>query len=225
MKAMILAAGRGSRMGALTRDLPKPLLTVGGQPLIVWQLRRLAKAGIKEVVINVAYLGEKIIAALGDGQRYGVRIVYSEEGARGLETAGGIINALPLLGEEPFLVVNADVWCALDYQVLIAHYPNTLAHLVLVETPEWKETGDFDLNEGRVSLGARYTFAGISIMQAALFSGLSAQFLPLAPLLRQTIAKTTISGVYFAGDWLDVGTPERLAAAQKRFDDHVVMLT
>lgn len=218
MKAMILAAGRGSRMGALTQNTPKPLLKIGKYHLIEWQIQRLAAAGIREFIINLAYLGEQIAAALGDGSRYGVQISYSPEPEGGLETAGGIIQALPLLGEAPFLVANADVWCAPDYRRFISDYQEQmLAHLLLVPTPAWKNSGDFDLAGERVIIGDTYTFAGISVIHPRLFAGENGGFLALAPFLRRAAQQGRLSGCLFTGQWQDVGTPERLASLQAQY--------
>lgn len=218
MKAMILAAGRGQRMGILTEQCPKPLLQIGGDSLIGWQIRRLAQAGIDDIVINVAYKAEMIIASLGNGHRFGVNIVYSPETGQGLETAGGILQALPLLGDAPFLVINADVWHTLDIHHFIAAYPSQmLAHLLLVDTPTWKENGDFSLENKMVTLGKTLTFAGISVLHPALFTGLTPGFRPLAPLLRRYIAQKKVSGQYFPGLWCDVGTPQRLAELRRLY--------
>lgn len=213
---MILAAGRGERMRPLTDHTPKPLLLAGGKPLIVWQIERLVAAGICDVVINHAHLGERIEAALGDGSRWGARIRYSAEGqGRALETGGGIYRALPLLGKDPFLVVNADVWSDLDYRELeIA--PDRLAHLVLIDNPGHHPRGDFVLAEGQVRDPAerpadRLTFSGIGIYRRELFAGCEDGVFPLAPLLRAAMARGRVSGVHFRGRWVDVGTPQRLA--------------
>jgi MurNAc alpha-1-phosphate uridylyltransferase len=209
---MILAAGRGERMRPLTLTTPKPLLRVGGKALIEYHLDRLAQKGFKECVINTAWLGEQIPEALGDGSRYGLSIQYSPEGEPPLETAGGIAHALPLLGNEPFLVVNGDIWC--DY------LPNPeqemkgqLAHLILVENPAHNPEGDFALENGQVhSEGeARYTFSGIGYYYPELFRDLDPNSpAPLAPLLRDAMDVGKVSGTLFTGQWLDIGTPERL---------------
>ncbi|MDY0007862.1 MAG: nucleotidyltransferase family protein [Spongiibacteraceae bacterium] len=216
MRAMILAAGLGTRMRPLTDCLPKPLLAVGDKPLIVWHLERLAAAGITEVVINHAWLGEQIEAALGDGARWGLRIAYSAEGEP-LETAGGIVRALPLLGDAPFLVINGDVWCDFDVAGL-ALAAGDLASLVLVANPAHHPEGDFVLAaEGRVhASGApgqppRLTFAGISLLSPALFQGLPQGPRPLAPLLVEAMHQGRVGGVLHRGRWVDVGTPQRLA--------------
>lgn len=214
MKAMILAAGHGTRMRPLTDHTPKPLLPAGGKPLIVWHIEKLAAAGFRDIVINIAWLGWQIPQALGDGATWGVQLHYSDEQQEGaLETAGGIIKALPLLGDAPFLVVNGDVWC--DYAYLPRPLPaGTLAHLVLVPNPAHHPAGDFALHDGKVWADGtpRYTFSGIGYYHPALFAGLPYGKRPLAPLLRAAMAEGKVSGELFAGDWRDIGTPERLAA-------------
>jgi N-acetyl-alpha-D-muramate 1-phosphate uridylyltransferase len=215
LHAMLLAAGRGERMRPLTDTVPKPLLTVRGKPLIVWHLERLARLGVKQVVINLAWLGEQIRAALGDGERWRLQIHYSDEGAAALETGGGIFQALPWLGPQPFLVVNADVYSDLDFGVLrIA--PEALAHLVLVANPMHHPHGDFALVNGRVQQdgGARWTYSGIGLYRPELFAGCSAGKFPLLPLLRRAIASQRLHGQVFEGAWNDVGSVERLAALQ-----------
>lgn len=217
MKAMILAAGLGTRMRPLTLSLPKPLIPVAGKPLIEYHLERLAMAGFSEVVINHAWLGEKIEQALGNGRRWGLRIYYSPE-TEPLETAGGIVHALPHLtdGECPFVVINADVLVDLDFSTL-ALAPGDLAHLVLVDNPAHHPKGDFGLERGRVlNEGARcYTFAGVSVLSPMLFDGCAPGASPLAPLLRQAIAQQKVSGQLLDGRWVDVGTPERLKQAEQ----------
>lgn len=214
MKAMILAAGHGTRMRPFTDHTPKPLLQAGGKPLIVWHIEKLASAGFRDIVINIAWLGWQIPEALGDGSRWQVCLHYSDEQHEGaLETAGGIIKALPLLGDEPFLVVNGDVWC--DYPCLPRSLAeNDLAHLVVVANPEHHLNGDFALQEGRLfSEGdVRFTFSGIGYYRPALFAGLTDGKRPLAPLLRAAMQHGQVSGEWFGGDWRDIGTPERLAA-------------
>lgn len=217
MRAMILAAGRGERMRPLTDHTPKSLLAVGGKPLIEWHLDKLAHAGCRDVVINHAWLGEQIETRIGDGGRFGLSIRYSAEG-EALETAGGIAKALPLLGDAPFLVVNADIFTGVDYGALLSRRPalaeNALAHLVLVGNPEHNARGDFSLVSGRLSDtgSARLTFSGIGIYAPELFSALeSGAKAPLAPLLRWAMGAGRVSGELFSGLWLDVGTPQRLA--------------
>lgn len=215
MKAMILAAGFGKRMRPLTDHCPKPLLPVAGKPLIVHHLERLARAGIREVVINVSYRAEQIIQALGDGQAYGLRIHWSHE-TTPLETGGGIQKALPLLGEAPFLLVNGDIWC--DYLPVDASLKKgDVAHLVLVDNPAHHPQGDFALDHDRaLTQGTpRYTFAGLSIIDPALLAGQPSEAFALAPLLKHAMDARRVSGEHFTGHWVDVGTPERLAALER----------
>jgi len=218
MRAMILAAGRGERMRPLTDNTPKPLLKVGGKPLIVWHLESIANAGIKEVVINHAHLGKQIVNALGNGHQWGVSIQYSAEEVA-LETAGGIANALPLLGDQPFLVVNGDIFTDMDfsaYQEVVKNMQqqNQLAHLFLVDNPPQHAKGDFALSkslvqtEGQVML----TFSGVGIYQPELFADIElGQPAKLAPVLRKAMVNQQVSGEHFQGIWHDIGTPERLA--------------
>lgn len=211
-KAMILAAGLGERMRPLTNHTPKPLLEVAGKPLIVYHLEKLAKAGFEEVIINIAHLGYMISEALGDGSKWGIKIIYSDEQEEGaLESAGGIVKALPLLGEAPFLVVNGDVWC--DY-VFDADFDlkGDLAHLILVDNPDHNAKGDFTLEDGRVlnDGDAKYTFSGIGYYSPELFSGVTYGASPLAPLLREAIKLERVSGERYKGQWRDIGTPQRL---------------
>lgn len=211
MKAMILAAGRGERMRPLTDNTPKPLLMAAGRPLIEYHLHALARAGIREVVVNHAHLGAQIEQALGDGSRYGLSIHYSAEG-KALETGGGIFNALPLLGATPFLVINGDVWCDYPLQQLFVRRVNK-AHLVLVPNPPQHPRGDFCLQGERVYEGeeGRLTFSGIGLYHPALFSGCAPGAFPLAPLLRAAMARGEVSGERYDGRWFDIGTPERLS--------------
>jgi len=215
MKAMILAAGRGVRMRPLTDATPKSLLVVGGKPLIVWQLEKLARSGFGEVVINHAHLGHMIEAALGDGSRFGLAIRYSPEG-EALETAGGIALALPLLGAEPFLVANADIYSDYDYSALAGlDLHDRLAHLVLVDNPPQHPRGDFALEAGRVrETGKRLlTFSGIGVYSPRLFGGIPpGAKVALAPLLRKAMAADRVSGEHYSGRWHDIGTAERLRA-------------
>jgi N-acetyl-alpha-D-muramate 1-phosphate uridylyltransferase len=214
-RAMLLAAGRGERMRPLTDELPKPLLPVRGKPLIVHHLERLATCGVHEVVINVAWLGERIRAALGDGSAFGLSIRYSEEGAQALETGGGIFQALPWLGSDPFLVVNGDVFTDFDFGAL-SIASEAWAHLVLVPNPLQHPQGDFGLDDGRVveTGSARWTYSGIGLYRAQLFDGCQPGRFPLLPLLRRAIAAGRLSGEIYRGAWSDVGTVERLAALQ-----------
>lgn len=218
-------------MRPLTDHTPKPLLQAGGKPLIVWHIERLARAGITGIIINHAHLGEQIEAALGDGSRFGAHITYSPEG-KALETAGGIANALPLLGDAPFAVVNGDIWCDYDFAQLPAcaaamQASGDVAHLVLVDNPPYHPNGDFALNGSRIyplptlhfppptshpPLPVLLTFSGIGIYQPALFAGIPrGSVAPLAPLLRAQIALGKVSGEHYRGLWTDVGTPQRLA--------------
>jgi len=215
MKAMILAAGRGERMRPLTDFTPKPLLKVGAKPLIVWHLERLAQAGFKEVVINHAHLGGQIEQALGNGSLWSMHIQYSPE-QQALETAGGIAKALPLLGEQPFLVVNGDIYTEIDFAPLanLAHSlsPN-LAHLLMVDNPPQHPQGDFAIVDGRLSeSGAtKLTFSGVGVYHPSLFASVGrGQAAKLAPLLRQAMAKQLATASYYDGVWYDIGTPERL---------------
>lgn len=221
--AMILAAGRGKRLRPLTDALPKPLVEVKGKPLIVWHLEALKQAGIEKVVINYAWLGEKIPQALGSGQRFGLEIVYSPEPEGGLETAGGIIQALPLLGETPFIVVNGDVWTDFDFSQLHSVDVNTvLGHLVLVPSPRFKVQGDFGLaNNGRATESGPWTFAGVSVLSPQLLVTESVGFKPLAPILRKAMAQNKITGQIHQGIWSDIGTPERLAEANAQLSKGV----
>ena len=212
---MILAAGRGERMRPLTDRTPKPLLPVAGKPLIVWHLERLARAGFRDIVINHAHLGDQIEALLDDGSAWGVAIRYSVEPQGALETAGGIAQALPLLGDEPFLVVNGDIYCEWDFS--LAHTALTapdLAHLVLVPNPPQHKAGDFVLHAGRVGDKGepRLTFAGVGVYRPQLFADIvRGQPAQLAPLLRAAMAQGLVGGELHSGRWVDVGTPQRLA--------------
>jgi MurNAc alpha-1-phosphate uridylyltransferase len=215
MKAMVLAAGRGERMRPLTDREPKPLLRVGGKRLIEWHLERLAAAGFREVVINTAWLGDQIEAALGTGARFGLSIVYSHERPEALETGGGIFQALPLLGDAPFLIVNGDVWTDVDFAPLRREPAATaLAHLVLVRNPPQHARGDFRLERGLVleGEGERFTYSGVGIYRPAMFAGCAPGKFPLLPLLRRAIADRALTGEVHRGRWFDIGTVERLNA-------------
>lgn len=224
---MILAAGLGNRMRPLTEHTPKPLLKVGGKPLIVWHLEALRAASITEVVINTAWLGHKLEAELGDGRRYGVNIHWSHEpDGKPLETAGGIVQALPLLGHEPFLLVNGDIWLRQRFTPLRdALGAGRQAHLVLVDNPAHHPGGDFLLACGDQApepgerhalsamagaVGRRLTYAGLAVYSPTLFQGLPRGVRPLAPLLKEAIADNLVTGEYSLGPWVDVGTPARL---------------
>jgi N-acetyl-alpha-D-muramate 1-phosphate uridylyltransferase len=223
LKAMILAAGRGERMRPLTDRTPKPLLPVAGKPLIVWHLERLARAGYRDIVINHAHLGDQIEALLDDGSAWGVTIRYSEEPPGALETAGGIANALPLLGDAPFLVVNGDIWCDLDFATVPMLADGDLAHLVLAPNPPHHPNGDFDLLDGRVrGVPPRLTFSGIGRYRPELFASVErGKPAKLAPLLREAMATNRVSGQTHTGRWVDVGTPERLAALDEEVRSHL----
>jgi MurNAc alpha-1-phosphate uridylyltransferase len=219
MRAMILAAGRGSRMRELTDVTPKPLLQVRGKPLIEYHLEQLRQAGIHEFVINTGWLGEKIEAALGNGKRWNARIQYSHEGWPALETGGGIFKALPLLGDDPFLVVNGDVYIECEWKNWTRRglARGDLAHLVLVPNPPHNIKGDFGLVSSRIyDAGAQYTFSGISILDPALFDGCKPGAFKLAPLIRKAAANGHATGELFNGHWSDVGTPERLKLLETR---------
>lgn len=210
MRAMILAAGRGQRMKDLTLNIPKPLLNVGSHYLIEYAIYQLKKAGIKEIVINVAYHQDKIIDALKDGSQYGVRLFFSRENER-LETGGGIVNALPLLGEDPFIVVSCDI--ITDYNLAnLPKEPKGLAHLVLVDNPVFHPNGDFGLQEEFITRDANpmRTFANIGIYRPEMFANQQANYFPLSQLLFPAIDQQQITGEYFSGQWYNIGTPEDL---------------
>ncbi len=212
MFAMILAAGRGARMRPLTDHTPKPLLKVGSKPLIVWHIERLAQAGFKEIVINHAHLGQQIEHALGDGSSWGVHIQYSPEPIA-LETAGGIANAMPLLGKAPFLVINGDVFADIDFANLALVSPN-LAHLVMVQNPKQHSRGDFTLSNGKLNMDGQHklTFSGVGVYHPDLFNTIKhGKSVKLAPLLSAAIVKGLITGSQHLGVWHDIGTPQRLA--------------
>jgi MurNAc alpha-1-phosphate uridylyltransferase len=217
---MVLAAGRGERMRPLTDAQPKPLLTVAGKRLIEYHLERLAAGGFREVVINTAWLGDMIPAALGSGAQYGLAITYSHERPEALETGGGIFQALPLLGSGPFLLVNGDVWTDIDFGALRREPPaGSLAHLVLVRNPPQHPRGDFVLQEGvpgqglvSEDEGLRHTYSGVGIYRPEFFEGCTPGRFPLLPLLRRAIARRALSGELHQGRWYDIGTAERLAA-------------
>ena len=226
MKAMILAAGLGNRMRPLTLTTPKPLLAVGGKPLIVWHIEALKNIGITDIVINAAWLKECLVDTLGTGEQFGVNITWSLED-EGLETAGGIIQALPHLGDEPFLLVNGDVWTRFDFaDILEVDLKANLAHLILVDNPPQHPTGDFSLIDGQVfdrsSSQEAFTFAGISVISPKLFTGLSQGKRPLAPLLREAMQKNQVSGQKMQTAWVDVGTPERLADLDHKITNQMI---
>jgi MurNAc alpha-1-phosphate uridylyltransferase len=212
---MILAAGRGERMRPLTDATPKPLLPVGGKPLIVWHLERLSAAGFRHVIINVSHLGDRIQEALGNGDAWNLRIVYSPEPPGALETAGGIARVLPLLGERPFLVINGDVFCDWDPAQALILPMQGLAHLLLVDNPPHHAQGDFYLDKhgkvGNAEDAARLTFTGIGIYSPSLFAGVDPErSARLAPLLYAAAEQRQVTGEHSSGRWVDVGTPERL---------------
>lgn len=223
---MILAAGLGTRMRPLTDDTPKPLLTVGGKALIAWHLEALRAAGIRDVIINTAWLGAKLEAALGDGRDFGLHIHWSHEpNGKPLETAGGIVQALSMIGNEPFLLVNGDIWLRYRLTALReALAPGKQAHLVLVDNPAHNPHGDFGLQGLRTDApvagkravltqkheGSAFTYAGLAVYCPSLFQGLSHGVRPLAPLLHDAMAAGRATGEYFPGPWVDVGTPQRL---------------
>lgn len=211
MKAFILAAGRGERMRPLTDTVPKPLLEVGGFPLIVHTIRNLARAGISELIINLTHLGEQIETSLGNGSQWGVKIHYSYE-KPALETAGGIVNVLPLLGNEPFLLVNGDIWTDFDYTKLVQMQLQAMAHLVMVSNPSHHPQGDFCLKNGMLveKDGEQLTYSGIGLYSPELFKGFASGIRPLAPVLHKAISNSQLSAEWFEGQWWDVGTPERL---------------
>jgi MurNAc alpha-1-phosphate uridylyltransferase len=226
-KAILLAAGRGERMRPLTDQIPKPLVKVAGKALIEHHLFSLVEAGVEEVVINYAHLGEQIVAALGDGSRYGLSIHYSSEAGGALETAGGILQALPLLCSDcdDVIVVNTDVWTDYHLKALLhKELGYNLAHLVMIDTPDFKSHGDFYLphsstSHGQVALqapGELLTFSGLSVLSKHLFAGLEPGRLPLLPLLQKAIEAGRVTGEYYAGDWEDVGTIERFELLNSR---------
>jgi MurNAc alpha-1-phosphate uridylyltransferase len=215
MKAMILAAGRGERMRPLTDTSPKPLLEVGGKPLIEYHIERLAAVGIRDLVINLAWLGAKLREAIGDGERFGVRIQYSDEGDEALETGGGICKALPLLGSEPFIVVSGDVWTDFPFESLRLG-TGDLAHFVLVPNPEFHMKGDFGLERGRITENApKYTYANIGLFSPAFFDGCTVEKFPLRRPMTKWIAAGKVSGELYRGTWHNVGTPAQLDALDR----------
>ena len=217
MKAMILAAGLGNRMRPLTLHTPKPLLEVADKPLIVWHIEKLQKIGVTEIVINTAWLAEKLIAALGTGEQFGVTIHWSNEG-EGLETAGGIIRALPLLGDKPFILVNGDVWTNYDFAPLLnIELGQNLAYLMLVDNPIQHPQGDFVLYAQKEytfeqnQQGEALTYSGIAVISPEMFQNLPDGKRPLAPLLKDAMLQGRVAAGKLSAAWVDVGTPERLA--------------
>lgn len=215
MKAMILAAGRGERMRPLTDKIPKPLLKVGAASLLEHCLARLRQAGITDCVINLAYLGQHIRDTIGNGSQHGMNVEYSDEDGQALGTAGGIIQALPLLGDAPFVVVNADIWTDFDFATLPDKL-NAAAHLVMVDNPPHNPQGDFHLADGMLSVEGnnRLTFSGIGVYQKQLFAPYIAGKRQLLPVLLAAMAANSVSGEHFRGMWRDIGTPERLQEIQ-----------
>lgn len=218
MHAMILAAGRGNRMRPLTDTQPKPLLPVNGKALIDYHLEKLAAAGVSRVVINHAWLGKKLESHIGNGAGWGLQVVWSPEPAGGLETAGGIVQALDLLGDDPFWVINGDVWTDFDFRQLPTDLGADLGHLVLVPNPQHNTTGDFSLEGDRVTADGSpgFTFSGISALHPHLFAGLEVSKYPLRPLFDQALESGALQGQLYEGRWCDVGTPARLQALEHR---------
>ncbi len=232
MKALVFAAGLGERMRPLTDHTPKPLLEAGGRPLIAWHLQKLAAIGVRDVVLNTSWLAPRFPEVLGDGARWGLRLRYAHEGDTPLETGGGMLHALPLLGEAPFIAVNGDIWTDFDFARL-PREPAGDAHLVLVDNPDHHPEGDFVLDaDGRLHAegGPRLTFAGIGVYRPSLFEGWRSAVgdapganeepprFRLAPVLRAAMARGRIEGRHHAGRWTDVGTPQRLDALSRELD-------
>lgn len=213
MRAMILAAGRGERLRPLTDNIPKALVEVQGRSLLERHLDNVKRAGVRMVVINLGWLGDQIIERVGSGERYGLDVFYSQEGENILETGGGIHNALPKLGGDPFLVVNADIYTDMP----IPNFElsdNALGHLVMVPTPEYREHGDFDIDKGLIHNGPEptLTFSGVAVYRPEFFDGCEAGRFPLAPMLREAADRGQLTGSLYEGLWADVGTQERLVA-------------
>ena len=230
VKAMILAAGRGKRLRPITDSTPKPLVELCGKPLIEYHIEKLAQAGVSQIVINHAWLGHKLEEALGDGSRWNIQISYSAEPEGGLETAGGIINALPLLGENPFLLINGDVYCEMDYRGLVAkaramqnESPSTLlGHLVVVPSPEHNAKGDFGLNQHqRLEPQGEFTFAGLSVISPKLFANMEVGFIRLAPILRDAMKQGLLTGELEKGLWSDIGTLQRLQQTERLLEQSI----
>lgn len=222
MKAMILAAGRGKRLRPFTDEIPKPLLKIGQFSLIEHLILHLRQQGFHEIVVNVAYLKEKIVNALGTGEKYGVTIHYSPEQQEGLGTGGGILNAMPLLGDSPFLVVSADIWTNYPFSCLRDKPLDSLAHLIMVDNFAESKDGDFCLINGRLhaSQGTRLTYASMGVYHPEFFSDCSPGFFKLGPLLHKAVGDNQITGEYFQGDWENVGTPETLISLRKRVTEN-----
>ncbi|HEY0681144.1 MAG TPA: nucleotidyltransferase family protein [Steroidobacter sp.] len=222
MRAMILAAGRGERMRPLTDHTPKPLLPVAGKPMIQYHIETLAAAGVREIVINLAWLGQQIRAALGNGSQLGVRIHYSDEGDSALETGGGVFQALPVLagasGTEPFIVVSGDIWTEYPFADAMKNLADDdVAHLVVVPNPDFHTRGDFGLADGRLlDSGERYTYANIGVFRPEFFVGCKPGRFPIAPLMFDWIRKGRVSGELYHGVWHNVGTPKQLEQLGRR---------
>ena len=224
MRAMILAAGRGERMRPLTDKIPKSMLEVSGKPLIQYHVENLVQAGIVDIVINHALFGEQIEACLNDGKALGASITYSAEGDQPQETAGGIVKALPLLGDKPFITVNADIWTDFSFQDFLCEsddLSNDSAHLILVDNPEHNKKGDFALSDGKVlNQGAlMQTYSGISIFTPEFFKDCPSGSVPLAPILRKAASQGRVTGSHYQGQWQDIGTPERLSDLRQILDN------
>jgi len=223
MKAMVLAAGRGERLRPITDTLPKPLVRVAGKPLIVYHLEALVRAGVRDVVINLSWLPDKIRTALRDGSEYGVRITYTDEGPVALETGGGVFNAIQLLGPGPFLVVNGDTFTDIDFGALRAQadadtHSGALARIVLVPNPTQHPQGDFGLEGEQVveRQAGRFTYSGVGVYRPEFFEGCTGGKFPMLPLLKRAIAAGRLRGQLHEGEWCDVGTPQRLAELDER---------
>lgn len=218
MKALIFAAGRGERMRPLTEHTPKPLLDVGGKPLIVWHIEKLATCGVAEILINTSWLAEQFPDRLGDGRRFGLRLSYSYEGPEPLETGGGIRHALPLLGDQPFIVVNGDIWTDYDFARLPAEPPG-LAHVLLVPLPEYRAPGAFERAVAPLlpdAAGRHHTLAGISVVRPELLAGHPPGRFSITPLLTAAAEHGQLSVARLDAAWEDVGTPQRLRALDAR---------
>jgi len=228
VRAMILAAGRGERMRPLTDRMPKSMLQVNGKPLIQYHVENLVQSGILDIVINHAQFGDQIEGYLGNGKIWGARIAYSPEDENPLDTAGGIVEALPLLGEEPFLTVNADIWTDFPFQQLLNlsedlanNRANHLAHIVLVDNPAHNAKGDFSLSDDRVlnEGDSMLTFSGISVFKPEFFKDCVSGSTPLAPMIRQAVSQGQVSGSHYQGLWRDIGTPERLQELRQNYSN------
>jgi len=217
MYAMILAAGKGERMRPLSLHTPKPMLEAGGKPLLQYHIEALAAAAVRQVVINTGRLGDRIEAWLGQGDRFGISIQYSHEGEVPLGTGGGIRQALPLLGSNPFILVNGDIWTDFDYSGLPASIPG-LAHLVMVDNPAHNPDGDFALSNGSLATRGQHmlTYSGIGVYSPDLFADSEHNLFSLTPLLRQAIDKNRVTGQHHTGSWFDIGTPDRLDELNQR---------